>query len=225
MPVKYDVSEPPAELRGDRQEKCAHSFPIREEGARCEKCSVEFMTDKQRDYIDSLLNGRMMTEEESTKARAQFDAGLDKRLASRWITRLLTLPKGSSVFARRNEGGAEALPAVENGRYAIIDPRDNIDKPTLMFYRVKTGKENGRWAGFTFLDAGRGGAHGDLVWTPIKNFAYKGLVMKAIAEDPIGAGRKFGQEVGVCFRCGRSLTQEHTRAAGVGDDCAAIRGI
>lgn len=229
MPVKYATSEVPAEMRVDTAvgQKCEHAWPTgpASNGTRCTRCGADPATDRQINYIESLLDERMLTDDERTEAKARISKGLDKRLASAWITRLLELPKATSVFARRNEGGPEAFPKVEDGRYAIMDPRGNIDHPTLMFYRVKIGKESGRWAGFTFLDAGRGGAHGDLIWTPIKNPAYKRMALEAIAKDPLAAGMKFGQEVGKCSKCGRSLTQDHTRARGYGDDCAEKMGL
>jgi hypothetical protein len=45
-------------------------------------------------------------------------------------------------------------------------------------------------------------------------------VIALIAEDPEAASRRYGQEIGVCGRCGRTLTDEGSRAAGIGPICA-----
>jgi hypothetical protein len=177
------------------------------------------MTKPQADYLAALIEERQMTDEQRVEARAKLAAGLTKKEASAWISKALTLPRSTSQFARN----LKDMPAVPDGRYAIEHP--DVTEGVLKFYRVRTGgSKDPRWAGYIFIDAGRGGAHDDLQWTPIKDVAYKRAVLELIEKDPKAAGQKFGQEVGSCCHCGRSLTQEHTRARGTGDDCFERHG-
>lgn len=193
--VKYDVSEVPAEAR-------PANAP---------------MTRPQENYLRDLIKTRQMSDEDRKEAlRRMTVEGLTKKEASRWIERAKTLPRASSNYARR----LESFPSVPEGRYAVM-----IDD-TLKFFRVRIGKENNnRWAGFMFIDAGRGGNHGDLQWTAVKNVAYKKQILDQIIEaDPKTAGERFGREVGACYVCGRSLTDETSRALGIGPDCRSNRG-
>lgn len=194
MNVKYDVSDVPEQL-----------------------VRVEEMTTNQEKYIRDLLAGRVMEDSARAKAEEMLEAGLSKSLASEWINRLKELPRASSQYARIRE----ELPDVADGRYAIQHPE--VTEGVLKFYKVKKPTE-GRWAGFVFLDAGRGGNHGDLQWTAIKDVSYKKQVLELINQNPREAGERFGREVGACYNCGRSLTDETSRALGIGPDCRGRLG-
>jgi hypothetical protein len=173
-------------------------------------------SEAQKKYIRDLLDQRQLDEKFVAEIKGYLDTdAYSKSDASRVINKLTALPRKTSQFAR-NLG---EMPVVPEGRYAI--EHEDVTEGVLKFYRLKIGKDDSRWAGFMFLDAGRGGAHGDLQWTAIKDVAYKKAVLEQIAKDPRAAGVRFGREIGRCYVCGRSLTQEHTRAAGIGDDCAS----
>jgi hypothetical protein len=99
-------------------------------------------------------------------------------------------------------------PDVPAGRYAVKNQQD-----VLQFYTVDRPKE-GKWAGYTFLS----------VWAsdekhPIRNSETKLLILQRIAEDPKAAAERFGQEIGACGICGRTLTDETSRAIGIGPVC------
>jgi hypothetical protein len=172
------------------------------------------MTARQKDYLLGLINSRHMTDAERADALAQIERGLSVQQASAWITRCQSLPKANSTFSQTLAGGDDPFPAVEPGRYAVMIGG------TLKFFRIKIGKTESRWAGFIFIDAGRGGdMNGNLYWTPVKDFAYKRQILTLIATEPKKAMARFGQEVGSCGRCGRTLTDETSRARGIGPDC------
>jgi hypothetical protein len=192
--VRYDVSDVPEGL-----------------------ASSDAATPNQLKYINDLMADRVMSDEARAKAEGMLKAGIHRTLASEWITRLKQLPRASSQFARVGE----SLPDVPDGRYAIS--HKEVTEGVLKFYKIKKPTE-GKWAGFVFVDAGRGGSHGDLSWTPIKNLAYKKQVLDIIAKDPKLAGERFGREVGACYKCGRSLTDETSRALGIGPDCRQMVG-
>jgi hypothetical protein len=99
-------------------------------------------------------------------------------------------------------------PSVPDGRYALADADG-----TVRFYVVRSPQE-GRWQGWTFVDA----MASDDRW-PIKDRARKAEILTAIAADPMAALARFGQEIGSCGHCGRTLTDAESRARGIGPVC------
>lgn len=55
---------------------------------------------------------------------------------------------------------------------------------------------------------------------PVKGKEHRDEVIAAIAADPPAASARFGQEIGRCGRCNRTLTDETSRAMGIGPVCA-----
>lgn len=147
------------------------------------------VTDEQRDFVNQVESGKIT---------------LTKAQASRLIEALQAKPK----VARRAAAPAQA-PAVENGRYAIDY------NGVLKFFKVNTPTE-GRWAGFTFVDA-QGGPE----LYPVKDRAYKADVLALIAADATEAMLRYGRELGHCGHCGRALTDELSRYLGIGPVCRA----
>lgn len=169
------------------------------------------MTERQETYLRDLIDGRVMTEEERAEALRLLNEGprLTRRQASAWIDKALTLPKATSKFAHLKE----SLPDVPEGRYAI-----DIDD-TVKFYRVDRPTE-GRWAGFVFLKVQ---ASDD--YHPIRNTETKKRVLQAIMDaGPAEAARRYGIELGSCGVCGRTLTDEISRAYGIGPICRERTG-
>lgn len=107
--------------------------------------------------------------------------------------------------AEREQGPAPIVPA---GWYCLPSSSG------LRFYRVDTPSE-GRWAGRTFVTRVIGGDRDcSIRGDQARN------VLAAIAADP-DAGPRYGREIGYCCRCNRVLTDEASRAAGIGPICAA----
>lgn len=104
------------------------------------------------------------------------------------------------------------LPDVPAGRYAI-----EVDG-TLKFYVVDRPTE-GRWAGYTFLKVQASDETHD-----IRNASVRKAILTNIARDPQGAMLRYGKEIGKCGHCGRTLTNEESRAAGIGPICAGKMG-
>ena len=96
------------------------------------------------------------------------------------------------------------------GRYAVELNGE------LRFYRVDRPDE-GRWAGFTFVDQ-LVGSGGDFRRVR-PSASERKQVAALIVEDPMGALQRFGQEVGKCSLCGSPLTDETSRTRGIGPDC------
>lgn len=98
------------------------------------------------------------------------------------------------------------VPEVPEGRFSVP-----TDEGHLGFYLVRID-ERGR---YTVKVYASDRLH-KLPWA-----AALGVLRKIEADSPETAALRFRQESQRCYKCGRRLTQEHTRAAGVGDECAS----
>lgn len=167
-------------------------------------------TDKQRDYIKSLAADRSIDESQAAFIASDAFSKITMQQASRIIGELQKLPRVNNNAPRDTK--SEALPDVPEGRYAV-----EIDG-VLKFYVIDKPTD-GRWAGFTFVAVQ---ASDDKY--PIKSFASKLAILKLIAVNPREASERYGKELGACGICGRTLTDEESRANGIGPICAAKMG-
>ena len=123
-------------------------------------------------------------------------------------------------IARQVSVPAEDVIRVEvaNGRYAT-----SIDGK-LRFFRVNTPTD-GKWEGFTFLkEVFGGGGIGKPREDAIRNRDIRNSVLKVISEDSEALAR-YGQELGICGNCGLPLTDEESRAIGIGPICRKNLGM
>lgn len=150
-------------------------------------------SDKQVNFIKSLIEQKGATDIEVE--------GISKADASKAIEDLLARPNAPVK--------AEDQIDVPAGRYAI----DSEDGHTS-FYHVDR-PEHGKWAGFTFVKLQVGGS--------VQRLSQKmgKAILKRIEEaGPKEASIRYGMELGVCGVCGRDLTNEESRKAGIGPICA-----
>jgi len=101
-------------------------------------------------------------------------------------------------------------PSIPAGHYAVASQGQN----DLLFVRVDHGKN--AYAGRVFVKMIVGGH-------PDRNLsaAQSQSVLARIESDGIEvAARRYGQEIGRCCACNRELTDETSRAAGIGPECA-----
>lgn len=110
------------------------------------------------------------------------------------------------IFAERTP-----YPQVAQGYYAIASLTGNND---LDFFRVDRPTE-GKWAGRTFVKRVIGGKADSPVWGSTARAALGAI----IAAGERSAAQRYGQEIGRCGRCNRHLTDETSRAYGLGPDC------
>lgn len=100
----------------------------------------------------------------------------------------------------------EKTPEVPAGRYAITG-----ENGQTVFLKVSVSK-NGR----TFVAIQAGSDYHTTAWPVAK------ALLAKIAEAGLDAAMiRYGRELGVCGRCGRELTDEESRAAGIGPVCRA----
>lgn len=153
-------------------------------------------------FATSLLETRRVPAEWETPAAAAIAEG-DAARVSRLIDALKALPWREARVA------TDSLPDVPAGRYAVA-----TEEGTLAFYRVDRPTE-GRWAGYTFVKVQASDDE-----HPVRGAAAR-VVLGKIATDVQGASARYGQEIGVCGVCGKTLTDAESRARGLGPVCAA----
>jgi len=153
-------------------------------------------------YARALLETRQVPEAWLPAAEDALTQG-DARRVSTLIDALKPLPWKALPDVI---GKALDVPA---GRYAVA-----TEAGPLGFYRVSRPTE-GRWAGRTFVTVQASDDE-----HPVRGLAATAVLGK-IAADPEGASTTYGRELGVCGVCGRTLTDEASRAAGIGPVCAA----
>lgn len=114
-------------------------------------------------------------------------------------------PTGQPEFAR---DGFTDVPA---GHYAVPSLTGNND---LDFFRVDRPYE-GRWAGRVFVKRVIGGRPN----SPVRGRTYTEALLAIRAAGAAEAARRYAQELGRCSRCNRHLTDETSRAYGMGPEC------
>jgi hypothetical protein len=108
---------------------------------------------------------------------------------------------------------AEEAPAVPAGRYAVTGEEGHtvfvkVDRPT-----------EGRWAGYVFVKVQAGDDE-----HRVSRATEAALLAKIEAVGPQAAMIRYGLELGHCGHCGRTLTNEASREAGIGPICLAKMG-
>lgn len=179
-----------------------------------------YATEKQAKWMMDIAHRPSITDEMRFSLRMRLQQGFARSSASTFITKYKDIPTeaattetveavapGASTEEYVAATSKEEAPA---GRYALRG-EDGVVK----FYRIDKPTK-GKWAGWTFLKVQ---ASDDLY--PVRNKAEKARIIAAIEADVEGAERLYGQELGKCARCGRTLTDETSRAYGIGPDCRA----
>jgi hypothetical protein len=172
------------------------------------------MSPKQEGFIKRLLEDRNTAEITDTIDRDRIsDLHQGNRIssseASHVIDSLLKCSKRSTSNGNGVSGGSglKALfDAIPDGRYAV---QLGIDEP-LKFYRVATAQAGHRWIMVQASDE-----------LHKIGFEQKKLALSAIAKNPKAALLIYGQEIGRCGHCGRTLTNEESRSFGIGPVCRA----
>lgn len=194
----------------------------------------ELLTDRQRSFLAVLRTerglltdgiGKLSMREASDEisghlspkgkqAKMDFEARTQNRAsirqeATQAQARVYT-PAGT-VPAPLHSSKWERFEDIPAGHYAVPSLTGNND---LYFFRVDRPTE-GPWQGRYFVKRVIGGK-------PDSKVRGKTVLeaMQAIRKaDPDKAAILYGQEIGRCFRCNRHLTDETSRALGIGPDC------
>lgn len=100
------------------------------------------------------------------------------------------------------------------GHYALFNKVGH----KIYFFEIDKPK-TGKWAGFTFVKQMSGDNR-----IAIKDPEAKFYILRAIQNDPVYAATLYGHELGCCALCGRTLTDEDSRALGIGPVCVKKLG-
>lgn len=170
-------------------------------------------TDKQISFYNSLLNqiaafpaefsaDHLAIAREAFPARTVADASDAIARAKRTVERLKATTSSVKV---------PAAVEVADGHYALLT--DGVVK----FYSV-TNVTEGKWAGFTFVNAQASDEYHKV------GRESSARILAEIASDPQAAMKLYGHSLGKCGHCNRTLTDEASRAAGIGPICARKLG-
>jgi hypothetical protein len=188
------------------------------------------ITPPQRELILRLLDEKDFTKAEQLPTWQMKIDGLYKALRisedpeefgmSKWVARdtiefLLKFPNKPGVS---NKPSAGSQP-IADGYYALRDMPGH--KNDVTFYRLRTPKD-GKWAGYQFIDQVVG--HGKRY--PQRGRDVRAKIYEAIRKQgEIESKKLYGQTIGACGRCGRELTDQTSRAFGIGPDCREQMGL
>lgn len=106
---------------------------------------------------------------------------------------------------------AQLVPTHDKFRVALVMPGE--DK--VRFFVIDTPLR-GKWAGYVFVKEQAGD---DL--HPVKPVAREEKIVQALLGNAKVAMEQYAAELGSCGICGRTLTDEESRARGIGPVCAA----
>lgn len=133
---------------------------------------------------------------------------LTKAGASAMIDAMLDLPKFEADAATP---AVTDFPEVPAGRYAI---RTNDGAHNdIAFYKVDRPTE-GKWAGRVFVKLMQSDEE-----IALNHAAQRGVLARIAEVGPEAASALYGQEIGKCGVCGRTLTNDDSRAVGIGPKC------
>lgn len=162
-------------------------------------------TEKQVKFLTDLLERKVHNFPETNVER------LAKSFASRMIDALLKCDDKPREAISSSKPVGTSLPDIAAGYYAVNGTE--ADGRETRFYRVDR-PISGQHAGRTFLKV----QSSNDFW-PIHDRKEIERVLLEIAIDPAAAGKRYGVEIGRCCRCNRVLTDDDSRAAGIGPVC------
>ncbi len=172
------------------------AVPVTDTGVVCGHCSTRGR------------NGVQIRHASVSAVRVCSDSVRRTVTASTLTGAIRTLPAGNAVELPATANAQHQTPEVPAGRYAIRGTDGEVK-----FYKIDKPTE-GKWAGRTFVSVQ---ASDDL--HPVRNHSTRVGILAGILVDVMGARKLYGQELGVCGDCGRTLTSEW-RKVGIGPVCS-----
>lgn len=197
----------------------------------------EMITDRQQSYLLSLLSKKDLSDIPDVTLR-QITARVTNRevtksLASQWIARMQSRPNkahaandrrgsdstepwfiydyGNDVFALiSKDGDKERVP---RGSYALETPGTEFTND-ITFFSVWISEDGARWSVKLWAS--------DELIKLARATQYR--VLAAISDNPAEAAELYGKQVGKCGICHRKLTNDISRARGIGPICAQRYG-
>lgn len=175
----------------------------------------------QLEALDAKLAGDALAymERMTTNGRWTRNQGQTQGTISIWIDRMkakIAELKAAAPIATPAPAAPVVTPALpvkldKNGKAMALYYAVDIDG-TTKFYRIKPGRK----AGFMFIDVQASDEFHQIRFPNVK----AAIVSAIVAAGPDDCMARYGQLIGRCGRCGRTLTDADSRARGIGPDCA-----
>lgn len=164
-------------------------------------------SEKQSSFILDLLASRVVPDAASARLSAEIKTGnLTKVKAHKSIEWLLRQPKVATPVM---SPVTRPQLIVADGRYAI-DPVEKDGKNKTVFYRVKNNRG--------YVNVSRYSSDSEI---PIRGTEARSVLERILLAGTQQALLRFGREIHRCGHCGRQLTDDESRAAGIGPICAS----
>lgn len=178
-------------------------------------------TEKQVEYLRSLIANKQVTEEERADWFDRLNRGyFDKTGASNLIDELLKRPyvlKTSSSKPKANPAQQALLASVPKSKYALnvsdftVAGVDHTFTGDLVFVEIK------EYMGTLYMRQLLG-SYGGFTRKRMTSDQVK-LAVGLIAADPYAATKRFGTHYSCCGSCGAELTDERSRELQLGPEC------
>lgn len=181
-------------------------------------------SDAAKDYLRSLMLEKAVgCGHQGNQALFTIDRWLDRNGSKAIVSANIDRLKAEGFTGRTRkavdgtpQGYVVSADRVPAGRYAIVTEAGATNE--LAFYKVDR-PDTGKWAGYVFVKM----IVGDVEQRMSRTAA--AAVLAKIAEvGPETAMATYGHEIGECGMCGRMLTNDESRARGIGPVCAAKAG-
>jgi hypothetical protein len=162
-------------------------------------------SEAQRNFIRKLRDERNLNDERMSEAQREYLLADDfsemlKGHADAAIKLLLKLDKKRKV----NDKPVQVSQPIADGHsskasyYFIVDPIDGKEKFVTVWMSVRASDD----------------------MYPVTNPEHRNAMIQAIGKDPVQAMNAYGEKLGICGRCGRTLTDRDSRLRGIGPICA-----
>jgi hypothetical protein len=170
-------------------------------------------TERQLEFLEKLRAERVVSADLEADIAFELEQphGATKRGVSALIDDLMAAPKKVAFISGPTQ--KKDLPDVPAGYYAV-EGRDGV----LRFLKVDRPDE-GPWAGWTFVKVQAGDD-----FHRLKGDQPRKALEAIVAYGAKEASIRYGKEIGACGVCGRTLTDETSRANGIGPVCAQKMG-
>lgn len=199
---------------------------------------AQFATAKQAKWMLSIAINQVIPAGATLESLLiRLQQGFARHAASQFITNYKDLPmREDAARVTGMSGGpvrvtAEMAEAIAPGASTqeleadaetLPERKDKAGKPLPQYYAVPIGEtikffriKAGRKPGFYFIDV-----QASDEFHEIRNYSTKDEIIKAILEfGPEEAMESYGQLIGRCGRCRRTLTDKTSRDLGIGPEC------
>lgn len=208
-----------------REARCLECSDFHPGGASCGPEVRDARSEGQVRYMDNLISWITEKDEaagaaartwtDNVTAAGKWEIGRDnpsKFSISGWINRLKAKNEALNTAAKAAPvtiTQADDFADVPDGYYAVDGPEG------MKFYRFRTAGPNATYPGRRNLRV-----QASDEFHPIRSRATRTAVLTAIREaGPADSMALYGQHIGSCGRCNRTLTDAVSRSRGIGPDC------